>query len=156
MDVNQSRKTVTVKYTPVFKATGEMGYIELGLKLADLEVAELSKLDFKKLCNAYSVSDTLFNNSDASTESNVKEMRKALYTNAILPNVIRARDALIQGLLPHYSDFKRAIEHDLSGVMELQGNMKEIVEWCEKAWWLKGNEKRIGKKALRVITHGRN
>jgi HK97 family phage portal protein len=149
-EIADNRKDNFFKYTlnkqnkgAPFFATGEMGYIELGLKLADLEVAELSKLDFKKLCNAYNVSDILFNNSDASTESNVKEMRKALYTTAILPNVIRARDALIQGIMPHYSDFKRTIEYDLSSVWELQQNMKEIVEWCEKAWWLKGNEKRV-------------
>lgn len=130
------------KGSPFF-ASGEMGYIELGLKLADLEVAELSKLDFKKLCNAYGVSDVLFNNGEASTESNVQEMAKMFYTNAILPNVVRVRDALISGLLPHYTDFVRTIDYDLSSIWELQTNMKEIAEWCSKSWWLTGNEKRI-------------
>ena len=149
-EISDNRKNNFYKYTSEkqnkgtpFFASGEMGYIELGLKLADLEVAELSKIDLKKLCNAFGASDILFNNGEAATESNVKEMRKALYTNAILPNVLRVRDGFISGLLPHYKDFERAIEHDLSGVMELQGNMKEIAEWCSKSWWLTGNEKRL-------------
>jgi HK97 family phage portal protein len=129
------------KGSPFF-ASGEMGYIELGLKLADLDVAKLTQIDFKKLCNAYGVSDVLFNNGEASTESNVAAMGKAFYTNAVLPNVVRVRDAFIQGLLPHYKDFDRTIDYDLSGVWELQQNMKDIAEWCNKSWWLTGNEKR--------------
>lgn len=108
------------KGAPYF-SHGDLGYIELGLKLADLETAELAKIDFKKLCNAFGVSDILFNNSDASTESNVKIMTKRLYTNTILPDVMRVGDAFNKGLI---TDGKTIIKHDISEVTELQEDLK--------------------------------
>ena len=125
-----------------FFAAGDMGYIELGLKLADLQVAELGKIDFKKLCNAYGVSDILFNNGESSTESNVKEMSKRLYTNTILPNIQRVRDAINASILPHYKAIDRYVNYDLSGITELQEDMKDLSEWLGKSWWILPNEKR--------------
>jgi HK97 family phage portal protein len=135
-------KNTNNKGAPYF-ASGEMGYIPLGLKLADLESIELEKVDFKKLCNAYGISDILFNNSDGSTESNVKEQIKRMYTNSCLPNVFRLRDALIKGLLPHFNDkVKRTINADISEIPELQENYKDLAEWLNIAWWITPNEKR--------------
>ncbi len=108
------------KGAPYF-SHGDLGYIELGLKLADLEVAELSKIDFKKLCNAFGVSDTLFNNDSAATESNVKVMMKRLYTNTILPDVIRVCEALNKSLI---TDNTAVIKYDISEITELQDDMK--------------------------------
>ena len=113
-------KNSSNKGAPYF-SHGDLGYIELGLKLADLETAELAKIDFKKLCNAFGVSDILFNNSDASTESNVKIMTKRLYTNTILPDVMRVGDAFNKGLV---TDGKTVIKHDISEVTELQEDLK--------------------------------
>lgn len=126
-----------------FFASGDMGYIELGLKLADLEVADLAKIDFKKLCNAYGVSDILFNNSDASTESNVEIMFKRLYTNTVLPNVQRVRDAFNMHIVPHYNTKQEVfINFDLSGIAELQNDQRTLAETLAKSWWLTPNEKR--------------
>lgn len=129
------------KGAPYF-ANGDMDYIKLGLGLADLEVAELGKIDFKKICNAYKTSDILFNNDSASTESNVKEMVKRTYTNTILPNVYRVRDALNKGLVPEFADKKRYIECDISGIPELQEDMQKQAAALNTMWWINGNEKR--------------
>jgi HK97 family phage portal protein len=107
-----------------YNAVGEMGYIQLGLPLADLEVAELAKIDFAKLCNAFSISDVLFNNNEASTESNVKEVRKALYTNAIKPTLLIVEDA-INTDVELSANYTKRIEFDLSDVEELQENMND-------------------------------
>lgn len=113
-----------------FMDAGDLGYIELGLKLADMEVAELSKIDFKKLCNAFGVSDVLFNNDAASTESNIKVQETRLYTNTVLPNVYRVRDALIAGLVPEFSkdNKKRTIKEDLTEITALQGDMLKMAQ----------------------------
>jgi HK97 family phage portal protein len=103
---------------------GEMQYIPLGLKLADMEVAELASIDFKKICNAYSVSDVLFNNDSSSTESNVKEMVRLMYTNAVLPVVMMVRDCFNNEVLPNFSGRQVAIKYDVSEVTELQDDMK--------------------------------
>lgn len=105
-----------------YNAVGELGYIPLGLKLADLDVAELQKIDFKKICNAFSISDVLFNNDSASTESNVKEMRKAMFVNAIQPTLRMVEDALSTDKDISANMTKR-VEFDLSDIPELQEDM---------------------------------
>lgn len=125
-----------------FFASGEMGAIQTGLKLADLEVADLAKIDFKKVCNVYSVSDRLFNNDATGSEVSDDNARKGLYTNACLPNVFRVRDALIKGLLPDFTDKKRWINADISEIQELQENSKDMATWLATSYWITPNEKR--------------
>jgi HK97 family phage portal protein len=131
-------------------AVGEMGAIPIGLSNKDLQVLEQAKFDFKKLCNAYGVSDILFNNDSASTESNVNEMTKRLYTNAVLPNVYRVKDALKMALLPEFEkgakftsvneigemevvrvqgdNKKRDLQVDITEIPELQEDMKQMAD----------------------------
>lgn len=131
------------KGAPYF-AAGEMGYIELGLSLADLDVVELQKIDFTKLCNAYKFPEVLLNNQQASTYDNMNTAMKMLYTNSILPNIHLFRDALIEGVIPHYSKdgIKRTIEIDLSDVPALQDDMKAQADALSAMWWVTPNEKR--------------
>lgn len=131
------------KGAPYF-AAGEMGYIELGLSLADLDVVELQKIDFTKLCNAYKFPEVLLNNQQASTYDNMNTAMKMLYTNSILPNIHLFRDALINGVIPHYSKdgIKRTIEIDLSDVPALQDDMKAQADALSAMWWITPNEKR--------------
>lgn len=105
-----------------YNAVGDLGYIPLGLKLADMDVAELQKIDFKKICNSFSVSDVLFNNDSASTESNVKEMRKSMFVNAIQPTLRMVEDALSNDVDISANMTKR-VEFDLSDIPELQEDM---------------------------------
>ncbi len=108
-----------------FIYANKMGYLPLGLPLADMDVQDLAKIDFKKICNAYAISDTLFNNDAASTESNVKEMIRLMYTNAILPTLRLVQDALNNELIPDFGGDAKEVRYDLSDVTELQENMKE-------------------------------
>ena len=111
-----------------FFASGEMGAIQLGLSLADLSVLELANVDFKKLCNAYSISDRLFNNDATGSEVSDDNARKGLYTDACLPNVYRIVDALKLNLLNEFTDKKRELLADVSEIPELQENYKELAE----------------------------
>lgn len=123
-------------------ASGEMGVLHLGSTLADMKVLEAAGIGFKKLCNAFGTSDVLFNNGEASTESNVQIMTARTYTNTVLPNVYRVRDAFIKGLLEDFTDKKREIREDISEISELQPNSKDMAEWLNVAWWVTPNEKR--------------
>jgi HK97 family phage portal protein len=105
-----------------YNAVGEMGYIQLGLPLADLDVAELQKIDFQKVCNAFNISSILFNNDAASTESNVKEMKKQLYTNAIMPTLKIVQDGMNNDD-EISAGYTKRVEFDLSDVIELQEDM---------------------------------
>lgn len=117
------------KGAPYF-SSGELGYIQLGLPLADLDVAKLSGISFKKLCNAFSVSDRLFNNDATGSEVSDDNARKALYTDACLPNVELEKDALMQGLIYEFATDKkkRVIKEDLSEIPALQDDMLKMAQ----------------------------
>lgn len=130
------------KGAPYF-AAGEMGYISLGLSLADLDVSKLSGIDFTKLCNAYKFPEVLLNNQDTSTYNNMATAEKMLYTNSVLPNVNLLKDALLYGIIPMYNDgVKRTIEIDLSGIPALQDDLKYQADSLNSMWWVTPNEKR--------------
>lgn len=102
---------------------GDVGYISIGSTLADMDLASLADIDFDKVCNVYGVSSTWFNNKSAATESNVKEMVKQIYTNAILPNIMRVQDAINKDLVPELSNGK--IMYDISEIPELQEDFNQ-------------------------------
>lgn len=130
------------KGAPYF-AAGEMGYLKMGLSLADLDVSNLSGIDFTKLCNAYKVPEILLNNQDSSTYNNMNTALKMLYTNSILPNIYLLKDAILNGITPLYNDnVKRTIEIDLSDIPALQEDMKMQSETLNSMWWITPNEKR--------------
>jgi HK97 family phage portal protein len=131
------------KGAPYF-AAGEMGYLALGLSLADMDVSDLSGVDSTKLCNAYKFPEILLNNQDSSTFNNVASAEKLLYTNSILPNIYLFRDAIVNGVIPMYAvdGLKRAIEIDLSEIPALQEDMKMQADALNAMWWTTPNEKR--------------
>ncbi|CAB4162185.1 COG4695 Phage-related protein [uncultured Caudovirales phage] len=131
------------KGAPYF-AAGEMGYLPLGLSLADMDVSDLQGIDFTKLCNAYKFPEILLNNQDSSTFNNVAAAEKMLYTNSILPNIYLFRDALLKGVVPLYATdgVKRTIEIDLSEIPALQEDMKMQADALNSMWWTTPNEKR--------------
>jgi HK97 family phage portal protein len=130
------------KGAPYF-AAGEMGYIELGLSLADMNIVDLQGIDFTKLCNAYKLPEVLLNNHKASTDNNVSWAEKRLYTNSILPNIHLLKDAIMSSILPMYNDnVKRTIEIDLSDIPALQADMKLQADALNAMWWITPNEKR--------------
>lgn len=108
-----------------FFVGSKKGYIATGLRLADMELMALSKVDFKRVCNVYKISDILFNSDVAATESNVKEMIKQMYTNACLPMIYSLRDALTKELA---ADFGRFVDVDISNITELQDDLKEMAD----------------------------
>lgn len=155
-----------------FFATGEMGAIQLGLSLANLSVLELAVIDFKKLCNAFGTSDILFNSDSASTESNVQIMEKRTYTNTVLPNVYRLRDALKASLLDEFEKgrsyevinengeletitikgdgIKRELREDISEISSLQEDMLKMAQWMNVSPQVTYNERRLMMKFERL------
>ena len=73
------------------------------------------------------MSDVLFNNGEASTESNVNAMIKRLYTNAALPEAYAYRDLLNASVVKLFGpDYY--VDVDLTGITELQDDMKAMAD----------------------------
>ncbi len=129
------------KGAPYFTGN-ELGYIELGLKLVDMQVTELANIDFKSLCNVYGVSARLFNNDSTGSENSDTNARVSMYTNAVIPEVKSLVDCLNIGLVPEFKGKNYKLNYDTSEISELQDNLNQMVLWLEKAYWLTPNEKR--------------
>lgn len=100
---------------------GKPNAISLGISPVDLDIIAGEKFTLSQLCNVFGVSDVLLNNSSASTESNVREMVKRLYTNTCLPECYSYCDAINAKISPLLSDKgKMVVECDLSEISELQ------------------------------------
>jgi len=122
---------------------GKVGYVPIGSTLADLDLASLADIDFDKICNVYGVSSTWFNNKKAATESNVKEMVRLIYTNAVLPNVMRFQDAINEQLISQIGTEAR-IRYDISDITELQKDMRDKAETYARLPIIVPNELREG------------
>lgn len=121
--------------------TKKLSWVNFGLSTSDLSLIEQYNATIKDLCNIYSVPVQLLNNTDASTYNNMKEAKKALYQNAVIPELIKIREELNRWLTPTYGK-NLYIDFDFSVIPELQEEMDKVVNQMANAWWLTPNEKR--------------
>lgn len=110
-----------------YMLNGDVGYFSIGSTLADMSLAELADIDFDKICNAFSISSIMFNNHKASIKSNMEQVIKGFYTNAILPEVMRLQDALNEQCVPLIKTTGK-ICYDISEITELQIDFKNTAD----------------------------
>ena len=119
----------------------KLSWVNFGLAASDLSLIEQYNASIKDLANIYSVPAVLLNNTESSTYNNVKEAKKSLYQNCVMPEMIKIRDELNRWLAPKYGD-KIYIDFDFSVIPELQEEMDKVVQQLSQSWWLTMNEKR--------------
>ena len=119
----------------------KLSWINFGLAASDLSLIEQYNGTIKDLCNIYNVPVQLLNNTDSSTYNNMKEAKKALYQNAVIPELNKIKDELNRWLVPQYGE-RLYIDFDYSVIPELQEETEKIVAQMSQAWWLTPNEKR--------------
>lgn len=127
----------------VMFSAGKIGYVQTGLSPVDLDLLNSEMITFRQLCRLWKMPSALFNDSEYATLSNMKEYAKMAYTDAIIPDVIKMRDALNRSLLP---DFKMEgqyyIDADFTNVSALQQDMKTLSEWLNLSPEITLNERR--------------
>jgi hypothetical protein len=129
-------------------AGAKLGWVNMGLSPVDLQLLESEKITLRELCNVYGVNSALFNDPDNKTYNNMKEAKKEMLTQVVLPELVLIRDAfnrffekeIGQG---YYIDF------DITVFPELQEDMKELSAILSQSWWITPNEKR---QAMRYDT----
>lgn len=119
----------------------KLSWVNFGLNASDVSLIEQYNASIKDLCNIYNVPVSLLNNTESSTYNNVKEAKKALYQNCVIPELNKIADELNRWLAPKYGE-KLCIEFDYSAIPELQEETEKVVDQMAKAWWLTPNEKR--------------
>ena len=119
----------------------KMSWVNFGLNATDVSLIAQYNASIKDLCNIYNVPVQLLNNTDSSSYNNMKEAKKALYQNAVIPELIKIKDELNRWLAPKYGD-KLCIEFDFSVIPEMQEETDKVVDQLSKAWWITPNEKR--------------
>lgn len=119
----------------------KLSWVNFGLNAADVSLIEQYNASIKDLCNIYNVPVQLLNNTESSSYNNMKEAKKALYQNAVIPELLKIKDELNRWLAPKYGE-NLCIEFDFSVIPELQEETDKVVEQLSKAWWITPNEKR--------------
>tara|TARA_R100000479_G_scaffold167606_1_gene108119 strand:- start:318 stop:1958 length:1641 start_codon:yes stop_codon:yes gene_type:complete len=119
----------------------KLSWMNFGLSAADLSLIEQYNASVKDLCNIFNVPVQLLNNTDSASYHNMKEAKKALYQNAVIPELLKIRDELNRWLAPKFGE-KIYIDFDFSVIPELQEEMDKVVAQMSSAWWLTPNEKR--------------
>jgi phage portal protein BeeE len=105
-----------------------------------MQLLEQSRHTFKKLCNAYGVSDLLFNNEGGAKYDNYDMAVRELYTNAALPLVSSLCDDFNRGLAPAYGT--TIINYDISDIPELQESQEHVIKRFSDAPGFKPNDLR--------------
>lgn len=116
----------------------EPDIIRLGVSPADLGVIEASQDGLRKLCNIYQFPSVLMNDNANSTYNNIKEARKAAWTDCIVPlNRDFAKDMtyFLTNGIKEYEPFY--FVYDFSEVDELQDGIAARVTWMSRAGWTK-------------------
>jgi phage portal protein BeeE len=73
----------------------------------------------------------------------MKEAKKALYQNAVIPELIKIRDELNRWLAPKYGKGDEYfIDFDFTAISEMQEEVDKLVAQLANAWWVTPNEKR--------------
>lgn len=120
--------------------SAQLEFLKMGLSPVDLNILESLKLSFRQLCNLYQFPSQLLNDNEHATYNNIREAKKALYTDVIIPELHSLRDELNRQLVPAYGD-NLYLDIDISGIEVLQDDKKAVAEWLDKAWWIKGIDK---------------
>ncbi len=87
------------KFGQVLVSNKKLDFLKMGLSPQDMELLDLGVLTLRALCNAYHVDSSLFNDPANKTFNNRKEAQKALWTDAILPEIYKTEEALNQWLV---------------------------------------------------------
>ena len=128
----------------IIVTSAKIGWQQLGLSSVDLEIMSAMKMNLRQLCNIYRVNSALLNDPDNKTYNNMYEARKALISDAILPELTSARADFNKWLVEPYnkSEGKRYfLDFDMDVFPELQEDKKEQIQYLERAWWLTPNQK---------------
>jgi HK97 family phage portal protein len=119
-------------------AKNEMGKLDLGSTVADLNIIESSRDGRRILGNVYGFPMDLMNDPEGSTYNSKGVARKSAWTDCIMPNLKTIEETLDKALIEDVEAYKDLyFKFDYSEVEELQEGFGERVTWMRQAGWSK-------------------
>jgi HK97 family phage portal protein len=126
----------------IFATSANVKWQQMGLSPVDLNIIEGQKMDLRAMCNLLNMPAQLFNDAEHSTYNNMKEARKAAWSQRIVPELTALRNGLNNTFVKKWGD-NLFLDFDISGLEELQDDMEKVSMIANTSWWLKPNEKRV-------------
>jgi HK97 family phage portal protein len=118
--------------------TAKWKWLQFGASPSDLKVLQAQKSSMRDLCNIWGLSSVLLNDPDNKTYANVKDARKSLYHEVVLPELQSFRDEFNRWI----ADTGLHLDFDTSSIDALAEDLQKKVSWLKDANWLTMNEKR--------------
>ena len=141
-------KTLEEKMTG-YKNAGKPLVLEGGVKWEpwainpkDMDGINSDKMNSRKICSVFNIPPEIIGDSENKTYSNYKEARKALYIEAVLPDLDLLRDELNNWLTPAFGD-NLHLSYDKNSIDAIREELSAVYERQGKAWWRTVNERRI-------------
>lgn len=119
---NYSGSSVPVEFTKLSVSTDE------------LKPFDFLKFDLKQICNVLGWSDKLLNNDDGTKYENIKEEKKRVLIDSIIPDCKLIEEGLNDGFIKRFKGYENAyVEFDYTELPEMQEDMKAMSEWLKDA-----------------------
>jgi len=109
----------------------DLSWVRIDTPISDFMPVDLSRQQFGRLCNQFGISDVLFNNNEASTESNVKAAEIRAYQDCYVPTSKLILDQIAEGF--GMTATNEYFESDWSEVACLQDDMLAMFQGKEAA-----------------------
>lgn len=117
---------------------------EIGKSPVDLNIMEYMKLSLRDYCNVYNVPSVLLNDNSNATYNNVKEATKALWNNAVIPELEYLKEDFnkLADIYNKITGQDLYFDYCLDDIPELQDDKSLLANSLAQTWWLSPDEKR--------------
>lgn len=117
---------------------------EIGKSPVDLNIMEYMKLSLRDYCNVYNVPSVLLNDNSNATYNNVKEATKALWNNAVIPELEYLKEDFnkLADIYNKITGQDLYFDYCLDDIPELQEDKSLLANSLAQTWWLSPDEKR--------------
>jgi HK97 family phage portal protein len=120
---------------------GEIDWKQLSMTPKDMDWQGAEKAVLRRICAIFNVWSGLLGDTESTTYANYQEGRKALYHEAVLPEMDGIKAALNRWLVPLYGD-NIVLDYDRDGIEALQEDRQKKYGYLQSSDFMRVNEKR--------------
>lgn len=109
--------------------SGNFDFLSFAMSPTDLKILESGTMKKNDLCGVYGIDPKLMGSSDGGSYNNVKELKKEMYNNAVLPPLEVIIDSFSDFVIPEWNkrdnaEYKLEIRYDAIDALQEDSNTK--------------------------------